>query len=155
VGPAIKTVKPLTEEEAPDEPDAEKDQVLHDSMITAPYLLYETYIIVSLSTMRPIVKKPPPPPPVLEKVADVLPRRPPVTAYNPEQNGEESYKAELRNIILEITEAYMKLEAEKKVTDSDDPMAFKRAQKEVVRKRAIFGGAGDAAGRRIALGCRG
>ena len=132
VGPAIKTVKPLTEEEAPDEPDAEKDQVLHDSMITAPYLLYETYIIVSLSTMRPIVKKPPPPPPVLEKVADVLPRRPPVTAYNPEQNGEESYKAELRNIILEITEAYMKLEAEKKVTDSDDPMAFKRAQKEML-----------------------
>ena len=132
VGPAIKTVKPLTEDEAPDQPDTEKDQVLHDSMITAPYLLYETYMVVSLSTVRPIVKKPPPPPPVLEKVSDVLPKRLPVNAYNPEQDGEESYKAELRNIIVEITEAYMRLESEKKVGDSDDPMALKKAQKEML-----------------------
>ena len=132
VGPAIKTVKPLTEDEAPDQPDTEKDQVLHDSMITAPYLLYETYMVVSLSTVRPIVKKPPPPPPVLEKVSDVLPKRLPVNAYNPEQNGEESYKAELKNIIVEITEAYMRLESEKKVGDSDDPMALKKAQKEML-----------------------
>ena len=132
VGPAIRVVAPLTEEEAPDAPDTEKDQVLHDQNITAPYLLYETYIIVTLATMRPIVKKPPPPKPVLESVAEVLPARPAVPAYKPETGGEEAYKAELRNIIMDMTEAYMRLEAENKVSESTDPLALKQAQKEML-----------------------
>ena len=134
VGPAIQLVEPTTEDEMPDIPDSEKDQVLHDANITAPYLLYETYLVLGLSTVRPIVKKPPSPPPVLATVADILPKRPPVHAVNPEKGGagEESYKAELRNIILDMTEAYMKLEAEKRITDSNNPDAVGQAQKEML-----------------------
>lgn len=132
VGPAIREVAPRTAEEDPDAPDAEMDQVLHDQNITAPYLLYETYLVVSLSTMRPIVKKPPPPPPVLETVADILPARLPVLAHNPQVAGEEAYKSELRNIIVDMAEAYMKLEGEKKLIESNDPDALKKAQKEMM-----------------------
>ena len=113
-------------------PDAEKDQVLHDSKITAPYLLYETYVVVSLSTLRPIVKKPPPPPPVLEPVSSVLPARPPVPAYNPETGGEESYRSELRNILMDMTEAYMKLEGDKKIIESSNPEALKQAHDQMM-----------------------
>jgi len=130
VGPAIKEVEAPTEDD--DVPDAEKDQVLHDSKITAPYLLYETYVVVSLSTMRPIVKKPPPPPPVLEPVANVLPARPPVLAYNPETGGEESYRSELKNILMDMTEAYVKLEGDKKIIESSNPDAVKQAHEQMM-----------------------
>ena len=131
VGPAASQLPPLTEEEAPDAPDAEKDQVLQDNHITAPYLLYETYLVVTVSTTRPIVKRPPAPPPVLDSVSSLLPKRTPVPAYRPQTDGEEDYRSELRNIIVDMTEAYLKLQ-DNLEGDSSNPENVKNAQKEMM-----------------------
>ena len=99
-----------------------------------PYLLDETYVKISVKTMRPLVPKPKPPPPVLPKVQDLLPTRAPVPKHAPPMSGSQQFGQEVEGIIQELAHAYHALFLDQPSSD----VALAPSEVDARRQTAIF-----------------